>query len=123
MLLSPAFRFMGSQKAWIPASAGMTVGGNGYNSVMKKYLAAQLSFSFFPFAGIGENINDKARLLCYKFALTKLALAACPDQRDTIKTIQSIARIIDHIADPTLVFNLMRGFGWEDDGRMIGLLS
>ena len=75
------------------------------NDVLKQYVAAQISFSCFPFAGIGDDLRQKAQVLIFKFALTKLALKNW--QGNAVDCIQPISRIIDHIADAELIVKLM----------------
>ena len=93
------------------------------NNVLRKYLLSQLSFSTFPYAGLGINMAEKAKLLCFKFALTKLLISGLKTEAEIIQTIQSTARTIDHIASPELIFKLMDDFGWKTDARIVGLLN
>jgi len=92
------------------------------DDILKNYIAAQLSFTTFPFAGLGQNPIEKAKLLAFKFALAKLLIANLTDEAQIIQAIQSAARIIDHIASPDLIFNLMDQFGWTTEARILGLL-
>lgn len=93
------------------------------DAILRKYISAQLSFGTFPFAGLGENPIGKAKLLAYKFALTKIMISGLTEPAEIIQTIQSAARVIDHIASPELIFNLMGQFGWNTEGRIMGLFS
>ncbi len=91
------------------------------DEVLKNYIASQLSFTSFPFAGLGENPVEKAKLMTFKFALTKILITGLTNEAEIIQSIQACARIIDHIASPQLIFNLMEQFGWNNEGRIIGL--
>ena len=93
----------------------------GHDAVLKKYIAAQISFSTYPFAGIGADIKEKAKILAFKFALARLALDAWSG--NAVDCLQPISRIIDHIADGALMLQLMNGFGWKSEGRVMGLIQ
>ncbi len=97
---------------------------NIHDVILKKILAAQISFSTFPLAGLGNDIVQKARLLAFRFALSRLALISFenPDEQKIIQIIQSIARIMDHLGDATLTLNLMNQFGLDKEARIIGLI-
>ncbi len=94
------------------------------DGLLKKYLAAQLSFSTFPYAGIGEDIIQRALVLVYRFALIRLALSASRDdsQEGIVKTVQAISRVVDHVGDATLLLQLMDSFGWNSDAKIAGLI-
>jgi hypothetical protein len=97
-----------------------------HDDLLKKFVQSQLSFSSFPFAGIGNNIIEKTKLLIFRFAITKLALMSLPEDADEatiIRSIQSISRILDHLGDATLTLNLFEESGWNNDARICGLIA
>jgi hypothetical protein len=91
------------------------------DEILKRYIATQISFSTYPFAGIGEDIQEKAKVLLFKFSLVRLALKAWDG--DVIDCIQPLSRIVDHIADSQLMLRLMSSFGWDSESRLMGLLE
>jgi len=93
----------------------------GGGATLRNYIAAQLSFTAFPFAGLGATLPEKAKLLCYKFALAKVLINGLTTEAEIIQAIQSSARIIDHLASPELIFKLMDGFGWNTEARILGI--
>lgn len=93
-----------------------------HDEILKNYLALQLSFTTYPFAGLGEGLFEKAKILIFKFCLTRLALEACGDM-DVVDTIQPLARIVDHLGDARLMLNLMDSFGWNTEPRLLGLIA
>ena len=98
--------------------------GLHYNDILKKYLEAQISFNTYPYAGIGETLADRAKVLMYKYALVKLALkySAAESEQQIVDVIQPISRIVDHVGDATLMLNIMNSFGWDQDSRLLGAL-
>jgi hypothetical protein len=86
---------------------------------LNSYLKAQMSFNTYPYAGIGANISDKARILVFKYALTKLALSSCGDK---VIAIQALARILDHLADPKLMLSLLDQLKFNSHARIFGLI-
>lgn len=101
-----------------------------YDQILRKFVQSQISFSTFPFAGLGADLPQKAKLIAYRFALTRLALMGYvaeggkADNEESITTIiQSISRVMDHIADPTLTLSLMEQSGWVTDAKINGLVQ
>ena len=111
-----------------------------FDDVMRKFLTAQISFTTFPLAGLGQTLTDKAKMIIFRFALTRLALmgiiaarhseldSESPEilkqvQDDVTLIIQSISRVMNHIADPTLTLQLMEDSGWVSDGKLRGLIE
>lgn len=89
--------------------------------ILKRYLAAQLTFNTYPFAGMGMNMKERAKVLIFKFCLIRLAL--CAWEGNAVDAIQPLSRIIDHLADATLVLKLMDSFGWNSEPRILGLIN
>lgn len=98
---------------------------NQFEDVMRKFLAAQISFTTFPFAGLGETLTDKTKMIIFRFALTRLALMGLGEfnEEKIALIIQSISRVMDHIADPVLTLKLMEDSGWVTDGKIHGLIE
>lgn len=97
---------------------------------LSRWIAAQLSIAFFPFAGFGNNIRERAYLMGVRFATIRLALmSACKmhdgliDEAQQVRIIQSIARVLDHLADPTLSLQIYEEPGWLREGRLRALVG
>lgn len=98
--------------------------------VLRRWIQAQLAACLFPFAGLGNTLSDRIAILTVRFATVRLALmSAChahggiPPEAETIRVIQSIARFLDHLADPTLSLAIYQETGWTLEARARGLLG
>ncbi len=104
--------------------------GARFTPLLKSWLQAQLSVACFPFAGLGEALTDRATLLGVRFATVKLALmSACAVQDQaineeyTVRIVQSLARFLDHLADPTLSLQIYAETGWVREARLRSLVG
>lgn len=98
--------------------------------LLRRWLATQLSVSFFPFAGFGNSLADRATILGVRFATVKLALMSacqmkdgCIDEDATVRVMQSLARFMDHLADPELSMNIYTETGWVRESRLAALIG
>lgn len=98
--------------------------------ILKRWLAAQLSMSLFPFSGFGATFSERVTTLGVRFATVKLALIACahvhggvPPQSESVRVVQSLSRFLDHLADPTLSLDLYRQTGWTREARLRALIG
>lgn len=99
-----------------------------YSAVLKKWLAAQLSAAFFPFAGLGEDIAQRATIIGVRLAILRLAiLSACSRkndvlrQDDVVRIVQGLSRFLDHLSDPAFFLQICEEVGWNRESRMRGL--
>jgi len=96
--------------------------------VLRRYVQAQLSIAFFPFAGLGMTLAERMTIIGVRFATVKLALMAeakasgtlAPDA--VIRVVQSLSRFMDHLADATLSLQIYHEAGWVRESRLRGLL-
>jgi lysine-N-methylase len=100
------------------------------NPVLRHYLAAQLSLALFPFAGLGTTLMDRAGIIAIRFATVRLALmGACAfatkplEEADIIRIIQSLSRVLDHLADAEFSLQIYRETGWLQAPRLRALLG
>lgn len=98
--------------------------------LLHRWIAMQLSIGLFPFAGFGGNMAERALIIALRFATLKLALmSACslqgkiPSEEDILRIVQSLARFMDHLADPTLSLAIYKEAGWTDESRLRALLE
>jgi lysine-N-methylase len=98
--------------------------------ILRRWLAMQISTALFPFAGFGNTILERATIIGVRFATLRLALmSACFEQsqvipqEDTVRIIQSLARVLDHLADPTLSMQIYTETGWIHERRMRALVG
>lgn len=98
-------------------------------AVLKRYLQAQVSIAFFPFGGLGMNMAERMVVIGVRFATVKLALMAAAkeagaalSEETIIRVVQSIARFMDHLADPELSMRIYREAGWTREPRLHALL-
>jgi len=98
--------------------------------VLRRWLQAELDAMSFPFAGLGGSPAERAVLLAIRFATVRLALMSAvaehgPTLERTVivRTVQSLSRLLDHLADPTLSLAIYREAGWEHVSRLRGLLG
>jgi lysine-N-methylase len=104
--------------------------GKAMEPVLRKWVQTQLLMASFPFAGFGGNALERAEVLAVRFATVKLALMAhmddegnAPDEETAIRVIQSLARFLDHLADPTFSLMAYEEAGWHKEGRLRGLIG
>lgn len=99
-------------------------------AVLRRWLQAEIDSSGFPFAGLGNNLAERATILSLRFATLRLALmsrvalsGAPPERASVVRTVQSLARLLDHLADPALSLAIYREAGWHHESRLRGLLD
>lgn len=95
---------------------------------LKRWIQAQLSVALFPFAGFGHSLSERITIIAVRFATLKLALMAEMTQNGLtedafIRIAQSIARFMDHLADPTLSMQIYTETGWTKPVRLLALLG
>lgn len=102
----------------------------GFEPLLRRWIAVQLSIALFPFAGFGHTIKERALLLGVRFATLRLALmCACEvagkaiDDAQTVRIVQSLARVLDHLADPELSLKVYEEPGWLRESRLRGLIG
>jgi len=98
--------------------------------ILRRWLQLQLAMASFPFAGFGRNINEVATIIAVRFAFVRLALMSHmdeegnpPDKEIIVRVIQSIARFIDHLADPELSINIYKENEWMREPRLRALIG
>jgi lysine-N-methylase len=99
------------------------------DGLLGRYLQAQMSVAFFPFAGLGASLDERITIIGVRFATVKLALMAeakraggALSEESTIRAVQSLSRFLDHLADPTLSLQIYHEAGWTRPSRLRGLL-
>jgi lysine-N-methylase len=92
---------------------------------LKRWIQAQLSAALFPFAGFGGSLSERMVIIAVRFATLKLALMAEENltETDFIRITQSLARFMDHLADPTLSLQIYTETGWTKPARLRALLG
>ena len=98
--------------------------------MLRRYVQAQLSVTFFPFSGLGNSITQRAQFLAIRFSLVKLALMARCAEVNTVLTpaqcvevIQPISRFMDHLASADLALSMFKEADWQSEARLRGLLE
>lgn len=103
--------------------------GEKWQPILKRWIQAQLSISLFPFAGLGETLSDRITIIIVRFATFRLALMAQLSQNgevtedDIVRISQSLARFMDHLADPSLSMDIYKETGWNKTARAVGMLE
>lgn len=100
-----------------------------FDPVLRRYLAMQLSLSFFPFAGLGNTPPERITLIGVRLATIQLAImCACgmseaiPPQDNVVRIVQSLSRLLDHLGDAAFSLSIYEEAGWLQENRMGGLL-
>jgi lysine-N-methylase len=103
---------------------------DAYDDVLRRYLQMQLTEGLFPFAGMGASPSERITFIGVRLATIKLALmCSCAihgnnlPQEVVVRVIQSISRILDHLADPGFSLQIYAETGWVKEGRMRALLE
>lgn len=101
-----------------------------YNPLLKRWLAAQISASFYPFAGLGGSLPERITIIGVRLAILKLALMSIYSindgklhQDDVIRVVQSLSRFLEHLADPSFSLRIYEETGWNKENRLLGLIG
>lgn len=101
-----------------------------YAPVLRRWLAMQVSLALFPFAGLGNTLAERMTIIGVRLATVKLALmSACVKhgaqlpQQEVVRIVQSLSRLLDHLADAKFSLQIYTETGWIHPSRMRGLLS
>ncbi len=101
-----------------------------YEPVLRRYLAAQMSLSLFPFGGLGDTFTERMSIIAVRFATIRLALmSACkisstlPTEEDCVRIIQTLSRFLDHLGGATLSLTIYKQAGWLERKRLRALVG
>ncbi len=101
-----------------------------FTPMLRRWIQAELAASLFPFAGLGETLTERIAILTVRYATARLALMSCchahqgiPPEEESIRAVQSVARFLHHLADPTLSLALYSETGWTLEARARALLG
>lgn len=101
-----------------------------YAMVLSRWLQLQLAVSLVPFAGLGATLDQRVTLLGVRFATLKLALMARSAVQgepiadaEVVVIAQSLARALDHLADPEFSMKIYTDAGWSREARLLGLVG
>jgi hypothetical protein len=101
-----------------------------YEPLLKRWLQAQLAVALFPFGGFGASLSERVSIIGVRFATLKLALmSACQQQGgvlaedEAVRVVQSLARFMDHLADPALSIQIYTETGWLRESRLRALVG
>lgn len=104
--------------------------GEQYQTVLRRYLQAQLRLNLFPFAGLGKTLTERVTIIGVRFATVKLALmSACFEaqgaigEAEVVRIIQSLSRFQDHLADSELSISMYQELGWTREARLRALVG
>jgi hypothetical protein len=106
--------------------AHMRQQANEIQSLVRRYLQAQLSQALLPFSGAGATLEERVTMIGVRFATVRLLLASLPlgaANETMIALIQSYSRMADHLADATLAIQIYNETGWIREPRLRALLS
>lgn len=98
--------------------------------VLRRWLQAELDAAAFPFGGLGNDPAERASILGVRFATFRLALmchigedGSAPAPDTIVRIAQSLARLLNHVADADLSLAIYGESGWTRDARLRGLLD
>lgn len=101
-----------------------------YAPLLKRWLCAQLSAAFYPFAGLGDILPERSTIIGVRLAIFRLALISAYSindgelhQDDVVRIMQSLSRFLDHLANPVFSLQIYAETGWDKENRISGLLS
>lgn len=97
-----------------------------FEPILKRWIGTQLSAAFFPFAGFGGTPFERMAILSIRFATMRLGLMSLPvdsSEEDIIRVVQTLARFMDHLADPTLSLAIYQEAGWMEEEKLRALLE
>jgi lysine-N-methylase len=97
---------------------------------LRRWLQMQMSLALYPFAGLGETLEERITIIGVRLATVRLALmSACSlygttmPQETALRILQSLSRFLDHLGDPAFSLAIYTETGWIRDARMRGLLG
>jgi hypothetical protein len=98
--------------------------------VTKKLVALKLSSSLYPFAGLGDNQQQRVLWIAVSYAMIRLGLMSLcyhtggkPPESSVIQVIQTITRVLDHLTSLGLAIPMLVEAGWTKPERLMGLLK
>ena len=98
--------------------------------ILKKLVMAKLHSSLYPFAGLGENPQQRISWFIVHFATVRLGLMALcfargemPDEDGIIQVVQTITRVLDHLNNLDFALPMYDEAGWLKTERLVGLLG
>lgn len=101
-----------------------------YAPMFRRYLAVQVLLALLPFAGFGDSLTERIGIIGVRLATVKLALmCACSlagktlEETETIRIVQSLARFMDHLANPEFSVKIYQETGWLKKARLRALLE
>lgn len=99
--------------------------GKNHHHILWRWIESQLSAALFPFGGFGKTPLERITIIAVRFATLKLALM-CHQPIDNpviIRVTQSLARFMDHLADPAFSLAAYREAGWLNEPRLRALIG
>lgn len=101
-----------------------------YAPLLSRWVQLQLSVALFPFAGFGRTLAERISIITVRFATVRLAIAcACGISQShlphdvVVRIVQSLARVLDHLADPDFSVKVYTEAGWLNEAKLLGLLG
>jgi hypothetical protein len=95
--------------------------------LVRNWLQGQVWLHGLPFAGMGDDAHERLNFLAVRFAITRLAVMAAMQQSDEkdahIRAIQTIARVMDHLASPEMLRQIAGDAGWLQEEGLMGLIA
>lgn len=94
--------------------------------LLRRYVAAQLAQTLFPFAGLGETLTQRVTILGVRLASLKLLLASLPEEpplAQAASVAQALSRLSDHLPDASLLLQMYEETGWVREPRLRALLG
>jgi len=96
---------------------------------LKRWLQVELAVALFPFSGFGDTLVDRITIIGVRLATLKLALQChlyrhqSLHEDEFVEIVQSLARFLDHLADPALSMQIYQETGWVKTPRLWGLFA
>jgi len=96
---------------------------------LRNWLKTELVGATFPFGGLGKTPMERSTIIAVRFATLKLAIMSNMQQmlatpKETLIFLaQSLARFLDHLAEPELSIACYEEAGWLNEARLRGLVG
>ncbi len=118
-----------SYRNWLKIEQAWQKNEADFEPILRRWITAQLAAALFPFGGFGESLTERASIIAIRLSTVKLALMVASNQKttplaeeETLNIIQTLARFLDHLADPSLSIKIYREAGWLREPRLRALL-
>jgi hypothetical protein len=91
-----------------------------YDKILKRYLAAQILVSFFPFS---NNPYEVMKIIAVKFATIRLTYICYLDMEKIVEITHVLSRLFDHLANNQFAIAIYNNYGWQTENEIADMID